>query len=381
MPDELFNAWKPYALAAKKNGYYSVIDILASNGRYNMIFGERSNGKTYSVLELMTIAYCTLGIQGAIIRRWETDFVGKRGREMFQNLNFNNLVPTLTNNKWECVVYRASAWYLAKKDEKLGRYVLDANPLAYGFALNTQEHDKSTGYPNVKIILFDEFMTRGGYLNDEFTLFGNVISTIIRKRDDALIFMCANTVNRYCPYFEEMGITNAKKMKEGDIDIVEYGDSGLRTAVEYVATNAKGKPSDIYFAFDNPKLKMITQGAWELDIYPHCPISSVNEKNTVMTYFIEFDRELFQAEIVVEDTHLFTYIHRKTTPLRKEDSDIIYSTRYDSRFNWNRNIAKPKTEVENFIWKFFTNDRVYYSTNEVGDTIHNYITWCKQNRV
>ena len=26
---------------------------------------------------------------------------------------------------------------------------------------------------------------------------------------------------------------------------------------------------DVYFAFNNPKLQMITSGAWEMAIYPH----------------------------------------------------------------------------------------------------------------
>lgn len=379
MPKELFDKWKYYAIEAKKNNYYSVIDILERNARYNMIFGERSTGKTYSCLELCVIANWYLGWQGALIRRWETDFVGKRGREMFKNINDNGLVPKLTEGKWDCIVYKASAWYFAKNDEKLGKYILNNEPLMYAFALNTQEHDKSTGYPKVKIIVFDEFITRNGYLTDEFTLFGNTISTIIRKRRDVIIFMCANTVNRYCIYFEEMGITNVKSMKAGDIDTIEYGDSGLRTAVEYTEPEVKGKPSDIYFAFNNPKLKMITTGAWELDIYPHCPIGSVNKTNTAFTYFIEFDKELFQAEIVVDGTNVFTYIHRKTTELKKKDTDVIFSTNHDSRWNWSRCITKPKNNVERLIWNFFQHDRVYYSTNEVGDSIRNYIMWCKKN--
>ena len=377
MPKELFEKWKPYAIEAKKNGFYSVIDILERDARYNMIFGERSTGKTYSCLELCVIANWYLGWQGALIRRWETDFVGKRGREMFQNINNNGLVPKLTEGKWDKIVYKSSAWYFAKNDASLGKDVLNNEPLMYAFSLNAQEHDKSTGYPNVKLIVFDEFITRTGYLVDEFTLFGNVISTIIRKRADAIIFMCANTVSRYCPYFEEMGITKVKSMNIGDIDTVEYGDSGLRTAVEYTEPDVKGKPSDIYFAFNNPKLKMITEGAWELDIYPHCPVK-FKEKDIKLRYFIEFDKELFECKIVVIKHNVFTYIHRKTTELRKPNEDIIFSTNYDSRWNWSRCLTKPKSNTENLIWNFFKYDRVYYSSNEVGDAIHNYIMWCNK---
>ena len=37
--------------------------------------------------------------------------------------------------------------------------------------------------------------------------FMNVLSTIIRDRENIKIFMLGNTVNKYCPYFDEMGLT------------------------------------------------------------------------------------------------------------------------------------------------------------------------------
>ena len=122
---------------------------------------------------------------------------------------------------------------------------------------------------------------------------------------------------------------------------------------------------------------MITEGAWELDIYPHCPVK-FKEKDIKLRYFIEFDKELFECKIVVIKHNVFTYIHRKTTELRKPNEDIIYSTNYDSRWNWSRCLTKPKSKTENLIWNFFKYDRVYYSSNEVGDAIHNYIMWCNK---
>src|SRR5699024_5250425 len=124
------------------------------------------------------------------------------------------------------------------------------------------EHDKSTAYPKVKTIFFDEFLTRQYYLPDEFVTFMNVVSTIVRQRDDVIIFMCGNTVNQYCPYFTEMGLTHVKEMNKGVIEVYKYGESRLKVAVEYADSISKsGKPSDVYFAFDNPNLQMITGGA------------------------------------------------------------------------------------------------------------------------
>ena len=150
-----------------------------------------------------------------------------------------------------------------------------------------------------------------------------------------------------------------------------YGDSRLTVAVEYCHLNAS-KDSDMYFAFDNPKLRMITTGAWELDIYPHLPIK-FKPNDIVFIYFILFDGNIFQCEIVEVDGEMFTYIHVKTTPLQDEDNDIIYSLEHDHRLNWNRSIYKPTNEIGRKILHFFKIDKVFYQDNDVGDTINNYL--------
>ena len=93
-------------------------------------------------------------------------------------------------------------------------------------------------------------MTRQYYLQNEFVLFTNVLSTIIRHRNDVKILMLANTVNKYCPYFKEMGLKHITEMEQGDIDVYTYGTSSLRVAVEYCKPFAKGKASDVYFTFN-----------------------------------------------------------------------------------------------------------------------------------
>jgi hypothetical protein len=364
----------------EKIEYYSLNNILSKNAQYNIIFGERSNGKTYAVLNYGIENYFKNGKQLAVIRRWDTDFIGKRSRTMFDAIVSNGVIKRLSKGKYTKIIYKSMSWYMAYYDEELDKDILDSQPFAYAFSISAVEHDKSTAYPNIDTVLFDEFITRKGYLVDEFVGFMNVLSTIIRDRDDVKIFMCGNTVNQYCIYFTEMGLTHVKSMKQGDIDVYDYGDSGLRVAVEYADKKNNGKKSDVYFAFNNPKLKMITNGVWELDIYPHCPIK-FEPKDIKFIYFIIFDRDILQCEIVKkkpnnEKTQVFTFIHRKTTPIKDENKDLVYSTEYNSRPNYRRKITKPMTDIEKFILSFYANEKVFYQDNEVGDIIYNYIKWC-----
>ncbi len=144
--------------------YYSLDNILKCNAHYNLIIGERSNGKTYSVEEYGIKDYAENKNQMAIIRRWKDDFTGKRGEQMFSALVNNGLVEKYTNGLWNNISYRSSRWYFSRFDEKLDRMVLDSEPFCFAFALSSGEHDKSISFPKVKTILFDEFLTRNGEL-------------------------------------------------------------------------------------------------------------------------------------------------------------------------------------------------------------------------
>lgn len=362
-----------------KNKFYSLENILKSDAQYNVIFGERSNGKTYACLEYALKQYVSKGKQSAYLRRLDEDFKSNRGATLYSNHTSNGLVAKLTKNKFTDIYYQNKKWWLCSYDEEHdNKRVLDVKPFCYAFSLTGMEHDKSTAYPDVTTIIFDEFITRGYYLIDEFVVFINVISTIVRQRTDVKIFMLGNTVNKYCPYFAEMGLKNVPSMEQGTIDLYTYGDSDLKVAVEYVGTNKSKKPSDVYFAFDNPKLKMITNGVWEVDLYPHCP-TKYNPKNIIFMYFILFDNNILQCDIILKDDLYFTFIHRKTTPIKNPDRDLIFTTEYNPKPNYRRRINKPKNPVENKIYNFFKNDDVYYQDNETGEIVRNYLMWCNKN--
>lgn len=364
----------------KKPKYYSTERIDAKDATYNLIFGVRSNGKTYALLKKGLENYVKNNKQMALIRRWKEDFVGKRGQAMFDALVANDEIRTLTDGEWSHVVYYASKWYLAKTDED-GNVTKDERPFAYGFALSDVEHDKSTSYPDINLIVFDEFMSRLGYMPDEFVFFMNVISTIIRGRTDVKIYMLGNTVNKYCVYFNEMGLKHVDKMQPGDIDVYTYGESALKVAVEYAEPLQKKKKDDnaYYFAFDNPRLKMITSGAWEVDIYPHLPIK-YKPKDKLFEYFLQFNGSTLHCEIIFAEDVVFTYVHRKTTPIRNEQEDIIFTTEAQAGYNYRRNILKPVDALDKKILKFFRDYKVFYQDNEVGEIVRNYLMWCQNKQ-
>lgn len=360
-----------------KDEYYRLTNILKRAAHYYIIFGLRSNGKSYAVLERALRRFWEEGAQLGYIRRQNEDLKGKRAGEVWANLVTNGLVKKVTKGRWNNIIYKSGKWYLCNipdnTEEAQDEDIEVCNkPLAYAFTLSGMEHDKSSSYPGIKMVVYEEFITRKQYLVDEFVTFCNVLSTIVRRRGDVEVFMIGNTVNQFCPYFREMGLTNVKKMKPGDIDVYKYGESGLTVAVEYSDAPPKKAASDVYFAFDNPKLNMITNGAWELDIYPHLP-EKYNIKDIVFNYFINFDNEMLQADIIVKKDKTFTYIHRKSTEIKKPKEDIIYSLDYDPRPNHFRKIHNPQNKIQKKIWDYFKKDLVFYQDNEVGEIVRNYL--------
>lgn len=357
--------------------YYNLNPILKKKAVYNVIFGERSNGKTYATLKHGLEQYFKDGSQLAYIRRWKEDITGKRGQAVFSALVENNEIVKLSNGKFTGIHYYTGRFFLCNYDN--GKPIYNDNDvIGFLFALTDVEHDKSTSYPKVNNIIFDEFLTNKLYLPDEFVTFMNVVSTIIRRRETVKIFMLGNTVNKYCPYFTEMGLTNIQTMLQGAIDLYNYGESGLTVAVEYCKTDKseQRKESKKYFAFNNPKLQMITGGAWELAIYPHLPMK-YKPIDVLLTYYIDFADNIYSCEIIEKDGVTFTYIHEKTTPIKDLENSLIYSLQHNPRPNYNRNILSPITKIQKKILWYFNTHNVFYQNNNVGDGVSNYLKICR----
>ena len=180
--------------------YYSTSRIDKKDATYNVIFGERSNGKTYALLEKSLKKYFKDGSQMAYVRRWQNDITGRRGSQLYGGINDNGVVKKLSGGAFAGVHYYAGKWYLCNYDDN-GKVIYGDNDIiAYAFSLTDNEHNKSTSYPKVETVVFDEFLTSGQYLYDEFVLFMNSISTIVRRRTNVKIYMLGNTVNKFCPY-------------------------------------------------------------------------------------------------------------------------------------------------------------------------------------
>lgn len=362
-----------------KAKYWDIKPIKKIPAQYRIVYGERSNGKTYGLLKSCIEDYIKNGHQFGYVRRWPDDIRARKMQQLFASLCANGEISKLSNGAWNGVKYKFGKFYLTASNEE--DTVEDETPFCFTFAISSMEHDKSIAYPGIRTIVFDEFISRERYIQDEFTLFMNVLSSIIRERDDVDIWMLGNTVSKNCPYFREMGLKHIYQQQPGTIDTYQYkkNNNVMLIAVEY-CKNLSSKKSDKYFIFDNPKMEMITGGAWELAIYPHI-FEKYKPKQVMFTFFINYREVLLQCEIVEGRKGVFIFVHLKTTPLQERDDDLIYSIEPSANPNYRVDITRPEYSVEKKIVHLITTERICFQDNEVGEVFNDYLKWCRSHQI
>lgn len=356
--------------------FYDIGPIDETNAVYRMIIGQRSNGKTYSVCKHIIENYFSKGERAAYIRRWEEDIAPKNIQSLFAP--HHELIKELSGGKYNYVIYRAKEFRFAHITEEGD--ITEKSPEAFCVAasVNTAEHTKGQDRGEVHLILFDEFATRETYLKNEFVLFCNLLSSLIRNRDNTIIYMCANTVNRYCPYFKEMGLKDVESMPQGQIFVYTYGNADLTVAVEYCdPVKATEKVASKYFAFDNPQLEMITTGAWELMFYPRPPYK-ILLSDIRYQFYIEFGDSLLCGEIVhptckQHKNDLFIFIHPQTKDIEIGDMTPLYTDNFSTSICHVRFLKDQPTELHKLIYSLIMKKAVCFSSNETGEIFRNWL--------
>lgn len=380
---ELIETYKK--ITSKK--HYSLYNLLKTFADYMVSYSQRSIGKTtaFVILALIIFQISDKEILSAYIRRWDTDLKGKYNiSSLIDGVLDYGYLKMIYGDDYNSIVYKNYKFYLAFKEND--EYTkIDDIPFLQLFSINSEEHYKSTQYPRIKLIAFDEFIARDFYIENEFILFMNLLSTIIREKTDVKIFMFGNSINLYNPYFKNMNLKNTTNQVMGSIDIYNFtnqNNDNLVIACEYAITKNKKQKHNKYFNFDNSKLEMITNGKWEIGVYQRLP-HKFYITDIKYIFYIEFEENILQCEIVKSKKlrKYFIFVHRKTTTIKEDNKRLVYSNKTNSKYNYHYNIYNADNQLKVMIKDLIVSNNVYFQDNEIGNIFENYLNTCKENLI
>lgn len=154
------------------------------------VIGERGCGKTFNAKVCALKRFLKTGEQFIYLRRYKTEL----------DTSLATFWSDLQNNG-----YFEDYTLKVKKSKMLTEFTCNGKTCGYAVPLSTANILKSTAFPEVGLIIFDEFLldNSGTYrwLKNEVTLLLDVIETVGRLRDIKVI-MLGNALNVHAsPYF------------------------------------------------------------------------------------------------------------------------------------------------------------------------------------
>ena len=172
--------------------WYSFDKINSYNAFFHFILTNRGFGKSYGAKQRCIDRFLKYGEQFVYVRRYKTELkkIGKY---------FDDIKERYPDHEFKVV---GKTFYI------------DGKEAGFAIPLSTSLTEKSTAYPRVCTIVFDEVIIDKGhirYLDNEVDVMLELVFTIVRKRDNVRVYFLANNVSEVNPYFTYFNI----KMPEG----------------------------------------------------------------------------------------------------------------------------------------------------------------------
>lgn len=343
-------------------GFWNCKNAIESKAQYKLIIGERGNGKSYSLKLNAINRFLKYNEEFIYLRRYKEDIKNTLVESYFTDLN----IEKITNGNYQSVVAWGGRIYLSKLENGV---LKRSKCMGYYMSLSSWEHLKSSQYPKVETILFEEFTTshtlsfNKTYLPNECEKLMQLVSTVFRERLGT-VFLIGNTVDRTAPYFFDWGLEFIPKMKDGDATEITVPISDTRVVTIYVekTSNEKNNHSMIFGKVRN----VIAKGKWEENEY----ITLFPKGNIERIYKLYYvNRLAFVIELCIDTDYgtLFNFIYPYTKEKIPKNSRIIEPDFMEldlSRFrtqNFNENNICEKTIYENI-----KDNKTVYASNACG---------------
>ena len=194
--------------------YYNFDKLFSFNFLVAFVITERGLGKTFGSKVAMLKKFLKTGEQFIYIRRYKTELDSALAT-FWSDLQSNGFFEDYDLR--------------VKKSKMLTEFTCNGEVCGYAVPLSTANILKSTAFPKVKTIIFDEFLIDDAgvykYLKNEVNLVLDLMETVFRLRDGQIIFL-GNAISITNPYFAYWDLelpynSEFKTFKDGMI-VVNY---------------------------------------------------------------------------------------------------------------------------------------------------------------
>lgn len=197
--------------------YYNGYEILTYNKLFNFILSERGLGKTYWFKEWAIKDYLKTGAEFVYLRRYDSEF--QEVKAFWKDIQEN-----FPDNEFGVD----------------GRHLMiDGKIAGYAIPLSTSTKLKSTPFPKVNKIGYDEFIIDKStykYLKNEPVIYLDFYQTVARKRDNVRAIFLSNSITQTNPYFLYFKIRLPQNKKgittQGDILLQLAGNAEFRNEMK-----------------------------------------------------------------------------------------------------------------------------------------------------
>lgn len=364
-------------LFKKEPEFYNLDKILEYQALYNIIYSERSNGKSYAVKKWCLEQAYKQDDLFCLVFRFKSD---KSRNSDIKGYFSDAPIESITEGEYSGVEVRSGLIYFTYEDEdgkvKRGKQC--------GFVANVQGEEafKSLPFEGCCNIIYEEFISKSHYLIDEVRMFENLVSTILRLRLNyqlCRVFLIGNTLSQVSPYKVEWNLYKMPTQKSGTIDIynITTETGHIKIACEFCPhVNNQGGIAI------TQKGQALEKGLWEVDNFNTFSFKENKEKFEEKYHFIYTYLGLyFMCRFLVEknkNNSMFIYVEKLTKSIKEDERVIgdIYSTSalYTQDFT-------PLVERERVIFNLLKQGKVAFCDNLTGTNFYTCYNTMKKNKL
>ena len=355
-------------MSEKKQIHYNIDDIANLGCNYNLIFGEKSNGKSYQVKHKFGIEPALKNPEQKfyLTRRFKEELTPSKVEKWLADVN----ITSLTDGEYNTFVAYRNRIYLGFYNIDTCK-TLKGPVIGYYDSLSREQNNAGGSFLDVSNIIFEEFMSRSVYLPNEPAKLQTLYSTIDRKRATTRVWMVGNTVTRICPYFQSWGLDKLiRNMQQGDItthviepeNLEEDDDlSKFTLAIEYCKSSGGNKTA---FGYGSGA---IDAGKWMSDPQPRLP-KSIKEYRLIYRVGFFYAGYKWLGDVLVDSDHsLCWFIYPK--PIEEDFTDILLFSDQPSPNKWiwgnPYNCGLNNAKLQNIL-STFTESKIFYSDDLTG---------------